>query len=301
MTNRGCTGLCKWIAVAQECHAGTQMGYSSRADGLLHRGIGRHIFRRQTILDGIFFGVWAPDIGNFALKDLMPQTKSLTKMNGSVQVLVADSTTLTGQLIAEVLRRDRRLAIIDASGSSVLATATPLMPDVAIISETLDGVQGKGFEILKELRAAVPKTRTVMLLDSGDRKLVVEAFQSGARGVFCRNDSLEMLARCVHKVHDGQLWVNGPQLEFLLETLATAPATQLMDSQGATLLSNREQDVVRFLAEGRTNREIASELNLSENTVKNYLFRIFNKLGMSSRVEVVRYATQSKNGGRVVC
>jgi len=222
------------------------------------------------------------------------KTKSLRKGNLSVQVLVADSTPLTGRLIAEVLRRDRRLAIIDASGSSVLPTAASLVPDIAIISETLDGVQGRGFEILKKLRAAVPKTRTVMLLDSGDRKLVVEAFRSGARGVFCRKDSLKMLARCVHKVHDGQLWVNGHQLEFLLETLATAPTTELMDSQGAALLSNREQDVVRLLAEGRINREIARELKLSENTVKNYLFRIFNKLGMSSRMEVVRYAASER-------
>ncbi|MGA8213722.1 MAG: response regulator transcription factor [Candidatus Sulfotelmatobacter sp.] len=222
------------------------------------------------------------------------KTKSLTKANLSVKVLVADSTALTGRLIAEALRRDRSLAIIDASASSVLPTAASLMPDVAILSETLDGVQGRGFEILKELRAAVPKTRAVMLLASGDRKLVVEAFRSGARGVFCRKDPLKMLARCIHKVHDGQLWVNGPQLEFLLETLATAPTTQLMDGQGAALLSNREQDVVRLLAEGRINREIARELKLSENTVKNYLFRIFNKLGMSSRMEVVRYAASER-------
>jgi DNA-binding NarL/FixJ family response regulator len=133
-----------------------------------------------------------------------------------------------------------------------------------------------------------------MLLDSGERNLVVEAFRSGARGVFCRNDAVEMLARCVHKVHEGQLWVNGPQLEFLLETLATAPATRLVDSQGATLLSNREQEVVRWLAEGHTNSEIARELKLSENTVKNYLSRIFNKLGMSSRVEVVTYAASQR-------
>jgi DNA-binding NarL/FixJ family response regulator len=236
----------------------------------------------------------APDIGNFALEVLMTQTNSSTKENRSVRVLVADSTPLTGRLIAEVLGRDRRLAVIDASGSSVLPAVAPLTPDVAIISETLAGVRDKGFEILKELRAAVPQTRTVMLLDSGERKLVVEAFRSGARGVFCRNDPLKMLARCVHKVHDGQLWVKGPELEFLLETLATAPATQLMDRQGAMLLSNREQDVVRWLAEGRTNRQIARELKLSENTVKNYLFRIFNKLGMSSRVEVVRYAASQR-------
>jgi two-component system nitrate/nitrite response regulator NarL len=226
--------------------------------------------------------------------EIMAQTKSLTHGNGSIRVLVTDGTPLTGRLMVDVLSRDRRFAVVDASEGSVLATATSLLPDVAIISETLGGVPARGFEVLIELRAAVPKTRTVMLLDSGERNLVVQAFRNGARGVFCRDHPLRMLARCVHKVHEGQLWVNGPQLEFLLETLATAPATRLIDSQGAALLSDREQDVVRWLAEGHTNREIARELKLSENTIKNYLFRVFNKLGMSSRVEVVRYAASQR-------
>ena len=220
----------------------------------------------------------------------MVQTESLTKGNKGVHVLVADSTPLTGGLIADALRRDRRFTITDASGSSVLPRAALLMPDVAIISGNLEGRQGRGFEILKELRTAVPKTRTVMLLDSGERTLVVEAFRSGARGVFCRNDLLKMLARCVHKVHEGQLWLNATQLEFLLETLAKAPAMRLVDADGTALLSRREQDVVRWLVEGYTNREIGSELKISENTVKNYVFRIFDKLGVSSRVEVVLYA-----------
>jgi DNA-binding NarL/FixJ family response regulator len=228
----------------------------------------------------------------------MAQTKCLMKGNGSVRVLVADSTSLTGRLIADVLRRDRRLAVTDASGSSVLPTAASLMPDIAIISESLGGMQGSGFELLKELRAAVPKTRTVMLLDSGERKLVVEAFRSGARGVFCRNDPLKMLVRCVHRVHEGQLWVSGPQLEFLLETLATAPAIRLMNSESVALLSHREQEVVRWLVVGHTNNEIARELKLSENTIKNYIFRIFNKLGMSSRVEVVKYAISQRPSAR---
>ena len=240
----------------------------------------------QALLDGSRFRTCALEV-------IMAQTKSLTR-KGSVRVLVADSTPLTGRLIADVLRRDRRFAIIDASGSSVLPTAASLKPDVAIISETLEGARGRGFEILIKLRAAVPKTRTVMLLDSAERNLVVEAFRSGARGVFCRNDALKMLARCVHKVHEGQLWVNGPQLEFLLETLATAPATRLVDRQGARLLSNREQEVVRWLAGGHTNSEIARELKLSENTIKNHLSRIFKKLGMSSRVEVVTYAASQR-------
>ena len=103
-----------------------------------------------------------------------------------------------------------------------------------------------------------------------------------------------MLPRCVHRVHEGHLWVSGQEVGYLLETLAQAPATRLVDSQGTVLLSEREQDILRWLVAGLTNRAIAGELKISENTVKNYLFRIFNKLGVSSRVEVVLYAASQR-------
>jgi DNA-binding NarL/FixJ family response regulator len=138
----------------------------------------------------------------------------------------------------------------------------------------------------------------VMLLDSARRETVVEAFRRGARGVFSRNDSLAMLTRCVHRVHEGQLWITGHQLEYLLETLDSALSTRLVNAQGAALLSRREEDVTRCLVAGLTNRAIARELKISQNTVKNYLFRIFNKLGVSSRIEVVLYAASQRRGNR---
>ena len=218
----------------------------------------------------------------------------------TLRVLVADSTLLTGSLIADALKRDRKLSVTNAASSSVLDEASTLRPDVIILSETLGGTPGKGFEVLTELRAAVPRTRVIVLLDSGQREMVVEAFCKGARGVFCRSDSLTMLTRCVHRVHEGQLWISGAQLEFLLESLAQAPATRIVDTRGANLLSKREQDVVRWLAEGNTNREIALKLKISANTVKNYLFHIFNKLGVSSRVEVVIYAVSQRTGAHSI-
>jgi two-component system, NarL family, nitrate/nitrite response regulator NarL len=224
----------------------------------------------------------------------MLRAASLELGTAKVRVLVADCTPLTACLIAEALRRDRGLTITNPEASPVVVTATILKPDVAVVSEQLQGRPGKGFEVLRELRLAVPRTRTVMLLDSAERHLVVEAFRSGARGVFCRSDPLKMLARCVHKVHQGQLWVSSTQLEFLLEALTYAPTTRLVDTQGTDLLSKREQDVVRWLAEGNTNGQIAHELKISENTVKNYLFRIFNKIGVSSRVELVIYAANQR-------
>jgi DNA-binding NarL/FixJ family response regulator len=207
-----------------------------------------------------------------------------------VRVLVVDSTPLTARLIATSLRRDRGLEVADASGNSVAATAARLNSEVIILSAHPEGKQNKGFDLLKQLRVELPRTRVVMLLDRDERDAVVTAFRSGVRGLFCRDNNLKMLVRCVHKVHEGQLWVSSRQLEFLLEAIACAPATRLVDNQGTTLLSKREQEVVRWLSEGLTNSQIARELNLGENTVKNYLFRIYNKLGVSSRVEVVLYA-----------
>ena len=220
--------------------------------------------------------------------------RSSSKHRESIRVLVADATLLTGHLIATTLRRDRALIVTETSDHSVLTAATTVAPHVVIIGERRHDVHGRGFEILEELRRVVPNTRVIVLLECRERNLVVEAFHSGARGVFCREDSLKMLTRCVRKVHEGQIWVRGPELEWLIETLAEAPATRLVDTQGTALLSKREQDVVRCLAGGLTNQEIAAELKVSQNTIKNYLFRIFNKLGVSSRVEVVIYAASQR-------
>jgi len=225
---------------------------------------------------------------------LISHTTGVEVKRRNLRVLVADCTPLTGHLIADNLRRDRTLVVTEAIGNSTTTTATSLNPDVVILSEHMEGVSAKGFEILSTLRAAVPSARVVMLLDSATRELVVRAFRQGARGIFSRCDPLRLFSRCVHRVHEGQLWISGTQLEYLLQALAEAPQTRLVDTHGTVLLSKREQDIMGWLAAGYSNGAIARELNLSENTVKNHLFRIFNKLGVSSRVEAVIYAANQR-------
>jgi len=127
----------------------------------------------------------------------------------------------------------------------------------------------------------------VVLLDSHDRELVVEAFRAGARGVFSRDGSVEHFRHCVYRVHQGQVWANTRELGFLLEELSASPKITAVNAKGLSLLSKREVDVVRCLAQGLTNREIAEHLKLSQHTVKNYLFRVFDKLGVSNRIELL--------------
>jgi DNA-binding NarL/FixJ family response regulator len=136
-----------------------------------------------------------------------------------------------------------------------------------------------------------------MLLDRPDPELVVDAFRAGSRGVFARSESdINLLCKCIRRVVEGQVWADSAQLHYVLEAFSSGPSDREQPRERAlSLLTAREETVVRLVAEGMGNREIAQQLNLSEHTVKNYLFRIFEKLGFSNRVELVLYAIAKLN------
>ena len=137
------------------------------------------------------------------------------------------------------------------------------------------------------LRIARKATQSILLLGSSKDDLILKAFRAGARGLFSENDPLELLSECVRSVHQGKVWANPHAFGVAVEALASSPNVRTSDANGMKLLSKREMQVVRSLAEGLTNREIAEQLKLSPHTIKNYLFRIFDKLGVSSRIELL--------------
>jgi len=204
-------------------------------------------------------------------------------------VLVADNTRIHTQLLAEALQRDRELDVISADSDShgLIAIAAAHKADVLLISSNLDEEPHRAFEVLQQLRLSHPQTRAVMLMDSSKRELILQAFRAGARGIFSRHESVESLCKCVRSVHEGQIWANSLEMSFAVEALASSPVVRAVDANGLDLLSKREMEVVRSLSEGLTNREIAERLGLSQHTIKNYLFRVFDKLGVSSRVELL--------------
>lgn len=207
----------------------------------------------------------------------------------TIRVLVADDTRIHTQLLAEALRRDSRLEVVSPPVRSrdFVETVKLHKIDVLVLSSNLDEEPMRGFELLRQLRASDPGVLAIMLLDSSKRETVLQAFRAGARGIFSRNDSLETLSKCIRSVREGQIWANGEQMTFAVEALATSPTLRAVDANGLSLLSKREMDVVRSLAEGLTNREIAERLGLSQHTIKNYLFRVYDKLGVSSRLELL--------------
>jgi two-component system, NarL family, nitrate/nitrite response regulator NarL len=212
------------------------------------------------------------------------------RLENSIRVLVADSSRIYTRLLAEALTRDPILEVIpfetdDPSGLVQVSIDQDI--DVLVVSSNLGEQPSLALDFVRQLRVANPKTRAVLLPDSSGDELVVNAFRAGARGIFGRNEPMEFLSKCVRCVYQGQIWASSHDLTVALEALANCPTIRAVDAKGMNLLSERELQVVQCLAEGLSNREIAKRLNLSQHTIKNYLFKIFDKLGVSSRVELL--------------
>jgi DNA-binding NarL/FixJ family response regulator len=167
--------------------------------------------------------------------------------------------------------------------------------DVALISDDLEDGRLAGLDLLSEIQTTYKTTPVVVLFNTWDDDLILHAFCAGAKGVFCRSEkNLDILWKCIHAVHHGQVWANSAQLQLLLSTLSKVTPIRSGPSSGLNLLATRELEVANLVATGLSNKEIALKLGISEHTVSNYLFRIYNKFGISSRVELVLYVMKQR-------
>jgi DNA-binding NarL/FixJ family response regulator len=125
---------------------------------------------------------------------------------------------------------------------------------------------------------------------------VISLFRAGVKGIICGLDlRFDMLCKSVRCVHEGQIWASNEQLAYLVSSVSPPKSTDVTDSHGRPLLTAREQQVLHLLADGLSNFELATVLRLSEHTIKNHLFRIYDKLGVSNRMEAVLYALTPRN------
>jgi len=207
-----------------------------------------------------------------------------------IRVLVTENTAMGAELLAKMLDRDRRFEVVETvfTPADILRAAGQHHPDVVLLTQYEDSPAR--FRTSRELRASFPDIRMVVILGSPSAELVVEAFRAGAKGILDRNESVNLLGKCLECVCNGNIWINNAQLKYLIDALVLCSPPRFTDSKGTPLLSKQEQAVVHWMTEGLSNREIAAQLKLSEHTVKNYVFRIFDKLGVSKRVEVILYA-----------
>jgi DNA-binding NarL/FixJ family response regulator len=209
-----------------------------------------------------------------------------------IPVLVADSNQTRSSLMCSALRRQPRFRITScpAAVSDCVAALESTSTEVVLIGDVGRDVS-QSYEILRRLHASYPHTSLILLVDRYDADLVVNTFRYGARGIFCSADQpFKALCRCIYAVHQGQIWANSEQIRYVLDALASAPIMHVVNAKGEGVLTAREDQVVKLVAEGISNREIAQQLSVKENTVKKSLLRIYDKLGVSNRVELVLYA-----------
>jgi DNA-binding NarL/FixJ family response regulator len=214
--------------------------------------------------------------------------------NGRISVLIADADLMSARLLAaELARGKQNINVAGVSNDSVgaIREVEKHQPDIALINTHLGDGQMTGYRVLQGLPSACPKTVGIMMIPACDRDLIIDAFRGGARGVFCRFEALKSLSKCIRTVHGGQIWANNQNLSFLLEYLTQLKPLRLVKSGGGMrLLTPREAEVVHLLTEGMSTREISHKLRVTEHTIRNYLSNTYEKLGVSSRVELALYA-----------
>lgn len=212
--------------------------------------------------------------------------------SNEIRVVLADSRQLESQLLASSLRNQGFYVFCCPSEiSPILEFLAGGGADVLVISCAAPYSAAPDVAMVRTLHLIYPQIPKICLIDMESRQVAVQAFRSGARGLFCLgNSSFQLFCECIERVHRGEVFATNLQLSYLLDSVCQSPCLRVVGATGEILLTSREEQVVALVTDGLSNRNVANELGLSEHTVKKYLFRIFEKLGISSRVELVLYA-----------
>ena len=217
----------------------------------------------------------------------------------AISLVVAAKNALGNEMLCRAFKQRRKQFNVVGSaltGKDLLKQVAQHQPNVALISENLEDEPRAGLQALRELHVNRSSTGAIVLLDCSEPEHVIEAFSHGARGVFCRSEGFEALCKCIRRVHGGQVWADSSQLQWVVQALGEREPARIVSATGTPLLTRREEQIVRMVAEGLPNSEIRTTLGLSAHTVKNHLFHIYEKLGVSSRVELVLYALSRRDG-----
>ncbi|MGH3358522.1 MAG: response regulator [Nocardioidaceae bacterium] len=209
------------------------------------------------------------------------------------RVLVVDDQELFRRGLMLVLSGEEALDVIGeaADGQTALSLVVEHAPDVVLLDVRMPGMSG--LEACAAMRTIAPDTRIIMLTSSDDESDLYESVKAGASGYLLKDASIDQVAEAVQLVADGQSLINPAMAAKLLEEFKLISKPRPEQAPGPRL-TGRELEVLKEVARGLNNRQIARELFISENTVKNHVRNILEKLQMHSRVEAVMYAVRQK-------
>lgn len=207
----------------------------------------------------------------------------------SIRIVIADDHHLILDGLEGILRMEDDLEIVArcTSGADALAAVTRTRPDVLVLDLRMPGLDG--VDVLRELAARDSETRVILLAASITDVELIECLRLGVSGVVLKDMASAMLVQAVRKVHSGEGWVEKRSIAGALDLMIRREAgnRELLEC-----LTAREIDILRLVAKGLRNREIAQSLTLSEGTVKTHLHNMYSKLGLGGRLELFKYAQE---------
>ncbi|HEY7438758.1 MAG TPA: response regulator transcription factor [Acidimicrobiia bacterium] len=213
----------------------------------------------------------------------------------TIRVLIVDDHALFRRGLDLVLSGEHDIDIVGeaADGIEAVQRAEELLPDVVLMDVRMP--RASGIEAAHTIRTAHPETRVIMLTVSDDAQDLFAAVKAGANGYLLKEVSIEEVADAVRAVTLGQSLISPSMASKLLDEFnRMAAGAEERHRQVAPRLTDRELEVVRAAARGATNREIAKELGIAENTVKNHIRNVLEKLHLHSRMEAVMYAVRER-------
>ena len=205
-----------------------------------------------------------------------------------IKLLIADDHAIFRDALRKLLDSEEEITIVGEAqnGAECIKMLGELKPDILLLDLRMP--DKNGFAVLEELDFNTLPTRVIVLTAAEDDRDVVRAMRLGARGVVLKESAIDLLVKSIHRVHAGEIWLDGHMTAEVIKAFSTSSKSGA--SSEKPLLSDREMEVVQLIAQGFHNKEIGKKLFISEQTVKNHMHNIFDKLGVSDRLELMLYA-----------
>ncbi len=205
----------------------------------------------------------------------------------TLRVIIADSQAIYRVGVRKVIALEDDIRVVAQAETlgQVLAAASKFAADVILFEADLSPNPS---EALGEISKRTPKSRIIVLADNQDEQRTVEYLRRGVRGIVSRSIPPDLLVKCIRKVAEGETWLDNKGVNWVIEAYR-AQAAQLTTHRPKTHLSDKELLIISLVAQGLKNKEIAQEIGTTEQVIKNYLRKVYDKLGVSDRLELALY------------